>query len=144
MCEQCLTKAEVLKSDILPGFHLMVARGGSEAWPKGFYALVECNDPLFVFEGPIMESPVKGLTEDDLDVMPEYPEGYEEYIEGAQRLDRAMRLHPEVGHRLMKACYAKGYSQSEHGPLGFWFLDFLALGMLEGAATRADTSGENN
>ena len=127
MCEQCLAKAIVIKKNILPGFSLMQATTGSDAWPAGFYGLVQVNDPMVVFEGPLLQDPCKGYTEDELDPMPEYPDGYEEYLEGAQALDKGLRLHPEDGYRLVLACEAEGFSAREHGSLGFWLLDFLAV-----------------
>lgn len=126
MCLQCSADAVKLKSDAVPGFSLMVSQKDTPEWPKGWYGLVEINDPLCVFEGPLVRDPTIGLTEDQLDVMPEYPEGYDEYEAGAKRLRNALVLPAEAGYRLVLACMERGYNPKESGHLQFWLLNHLA------------------
>lgn len=115
-----------LKANVLAGFSLYVRNKEAEFWPKNWFGLVEHGVPLFVFEGPLLRDPTSGLTEDDLTVMPEYPDGYDEYESAAIRLGHAMRLAPDVGYRLVRACMARGYNPRVSGSLSFWLLNFLA------------------
>lgn len=127
MCLQCIANAKVIKQDVLPGFSLMQATAEAEGWKKDSFGLVECNDPTFVFDGPLVLDPTAGMTEDDLDWQPEMPDGYEEYEAGAQRLEAALKCDPVTGHRLVQACMQVGYHPKEHGILGYWLLNYLAV-----------------
>ncbi|CAB5514277.1 hypothetical protein LMG26857_03335 [Achromobacter anxifer] len=126
MCMQCSAEAVTLKQNVIPGFSIMIGRKEISGWPKDWYALVECNDPLFVFEGPLVRDPTIGLTEDKLDAMLSYPEGYDEYEAGAKRLGHALTMRAEAGYRLVRACMEKGYNPNESGHLQFWLLNYLA------------------
>lgn len=125
MCLNCLSDPITLISQVLPGFSLMVSTQETPLWPKGWYALAEGEHPLVVFEGPLLPDPTIGLTEDDLDAMPAYPEGYDEYEAAAVRLGHALRVHPEVGYRLVRAAMDLGYSPQETGSLQFWLINYL-------------------
>ncbi len=126
MCMQCLTSAKMVKENVLKGFSLMQSTEDHPLWPKGWFALVESNDPSIVFEGPLLKDPVKGMEPDDLDWMPEMPDSYNEYDEGAQKLTEALKVDANLGHRLVEACREEGYNPQDHGTLAYWLLDFLA------------------
>lgn len=123
---QRLAEAASLKSNVLPGFTLMVSTKDTPLWPKGWYGLVESGDPVVVFEGPLLRDPTIGLTEDDLDPMPCMPDGYEEYSAGAKRLGFTLRVPPGAGYRLVQASISQGYKPQEHGSIEFWLLNHLA------------------
>ncbi len=127
MCMQCSAEAETLKEGILPGYTLMRSTKATHDWPLGWYGLVECNDPLFVFKGPLRRDPCDGLTEDDLTAMPSYPDGYDEYAELAEELTQV-----EIGglvdtYKFVKACMDVGYNPATHGTqIGYWLGHYLA------------------
>lgn len=126
MCMQCTADAVLVKADVLPGYSLYQSRQKVRGWPKGYYGLVKSNDPLFVFKGPIMDDPCKGLTEDDLDVMMEYPDGYDKYEKAAKQVSN-IKLYPLQAHEFIEACKSFGYSPEDHGTeFGFWFINHLA------------------
>ncbi len=127
MCLQCLTEATVVKEAVLPGFTLMQAQADNPLWPKGWYALVESNDPTIVFEGPLLLDPTAGLTEDDLDWQPALPDGYEEYDAGAQKMEPMLKCDPVTGFRLVQACMQEGFETTAHGSLAYWLLNHLAV-----------------
>lgn len=126
MCLQCITHATITAKDVLPGFTLMQSTEHHEDWPKGWYGLVESNDPSIVFEGPLLIDPVKGMEPDDLDWMPEMPEGYDEYDEGAKKLTEALKVDANLGHRLVEACRQEGYDPQDHGSVAYWLLNHMA------------------
>lgn len=127
MCLQCIVKAHPVAHDVLPGISLFLStEDGSKEWPKDWYGLVATNDPLLVFPGPLLVDPCHGMTEDDLDPMPEYPEGYEEYRAGCQALGPHLKAFLHVGHRLVNLCQSQGYDPVKHGELQWWLMHHLA------------------
>ncbi|MNR71916.1 hypothetical protein D3C71_25950 [compost metagenome] len=127
MCEQCLAGAVLVKSAVLPGFSLMRAETGSTDWPKGHYGLVEQNDPLFVFEGPLVLDPSINLTDDELNAMPGFPDGYDAYKDLAERLTDATLMPALAGYEFVSACIQAGYNPKEHGTeIGYWLGHHLA------------------
>lgn len=46
MCEMCESAADSLKEDVLPGLHVVRAARDGEYFPKGFYGLVQVNNPM--------------------------------------------------------------------------------------------------
>lgn len=127
MCMQCLAKSELIKQDVLPGYSLNRSTVAHPDWPLGWYGIIWQNDPEFVFKGPVMLDPCHGLTEDDLDAMPEYPEGYDEYQASAVALSKVQFATPTAAYEFVQACVDSGYSISTHGSqLGFWLLHHLA------------------
>lgn len=127
MCLQCTAEAELVKSDVLPGYSLYRATKNTSRWPRGWFGLVSSNDPAFVFKGPLLNDPCAGLTEDDLDAMPEYPEGYDEFCTVANELSRVKIDNLIDAHRFVEACRAAGFDPAVHGTqLGYWLLPILA------------------
>lgn len=57
MCMQCSTNAVEVARDVIPGYTLYQATKGHRNWPVGWYGLVLCNDPEFVFSGPLNLNP---------------------------------------------------------------------------------------
>ena len=52
MCLQCVTNAKTISEEFLPGYYLMISKKDHPNWPKGYYGLVICNDPSYVFSQP--------------------------------------------------------------------------------------------
>lgn len=127
MCLQCITKAVIVQQDILPGFSLYQAQVDSPEWPKGWYGLVECNDPTVVFPGPLLADPTFGMPDDQLNALPAFPDGYDEFIETADTLGEKLVLPAMAGYRIIQASMQLGYSDVDHGFLQFWLMHHLAI-----------------
>lgn len=127
MCTQCSAHAVVVKRDVLPGITLMRATKDTKHWPLDWFGLVKFNDPMFVFKGPLRLDPCHGLSEDDLDWMPEHPEGYDEYATLAEELTNVKLDSLVATHEFVQACLDAGYHPKEHGyKLGYWLGHHLA------------------
>lgn len=138
MCLQCLTNAKTLSRDVVPGFALMQSTKDAARWPLGWFGLVKCNDPLLVFKGPLLQDPCAGYTEDQLDVMLSYPEGYDEYVAACEQLGTKLQLPASQGHELVQACIEQGYRAEEHGHLQWWLLNHLAKCVVNAPAKSDD------
>lgn len=141
MCLQCSTQATLVKENVLPGFSLMQATIDAPGWPAGHYGLVHVNDPLVVFPGPLLVDPAKGMDEDELDAMPEWPEGCDEYMEAAQQLNQLLNFNALEGYKLVYACTQVGYLPASDGLLGFWLLDHLATSVQADEPSTAANQG---
>lgn len=129
MCEQCLTNAEVVLKDPLPGYTLMRARKGSESWPEGWYGLVQSNDPDFVFPGELLLDPLADVPDEDFEMMLAAVEPqYDAYLAAVEGLKKPLQSLPAIlGYELVVACQRKGYSIEAHGTeLAFWLMNHLA------------------
>ena len=115
MCEQCLTWP-VSFGQPLEGFTLMRARRQGNDWRKGYWGLVECNDPTFMWKS----TPIP-LSEDDM------PYGYPDEFATALICD------PNSGYRLVAACMEKGYNQTTS--LYSWLFDYLGRWLLTAPMT---------
>lgn len=121
MCEQCLAQAKSIKAEVLPGFSLMQATVGSENWPAGWYGLVECNDPMLVFPGPLAkEPPAAAVYSDDDDA------AYTAFSEAVERLKAQLLLPAMDGYLLIQACSEAGYRINVDGEPAFWLMNHLA------------------
>ena len=126
MCLQCTTQAVAVLEDVLPGFSLYQAQIDAPEWPAGWYGLVECNDPTIVFPGPLLADPTFGMSDEQLDALKDFPEGYDAFTQAADVLGEKLVLPALAGYHITKACMALGYSNAEHGHLHYWLLQHLA------------------
>lgn len=126
MCLQCDTNAVVIMQDVLPGFSLYQAQTDAPEWPKGWFGLVECGDPTVVFPGPLLADPTFGMSDEQLDAMPDFPAGYNAFTQGADAIGEKLVLPALAGYHLTKACIEQGYSNLDHGHLHYWLLHYLA------------------
>lgn len=144
MCLQCFAAAKLIKQNVLPGFSLMQSQEDAPGWPKGHFGLVQVNDPMVVFAGPLLVDPFKGEDEDSAEWMPEKPDGCDGFQEAAQALEQALKLDAVSGYRLVRACIESGYKPKSDGLLGYWLLDFLATECPNLAASAEAPSNKNN
>lgn len=110
MCLQCVVEAEEVVRDIVSGYSLYVATNDTEPddWPKGWYGLVQINDPDFVF-------PCDFYGSDGIDG--QLPGG------SSKALDY-FYMTPFHGHRFIEACKASGWEGHDvHGHPELWFLE---------------------
>ena len=110
MCLQCLTKC-VSYGQVFPGYALARAtktdypdHPDSSSWQKDQYALIECNDPTFIFNS----NPLK----DD---------GSEAYWEAGRQFDEDIMSGPDARavHKLIEAARAEGYNPMKTVSLAF-------------------------
>jgi hypothetical protein len=124
---QCLAEAVVIKKDALPGYTLVQAQVDADGWPKGFYGLVESNDPVFVFAGPLIADPMAGMSDEEIDALPDMPAGYAAFMKAAEEMGTHLKLEALVGYRLVKTCMDElGYAPDTDGAFHFWLLNYLA------------------
>jgi len=125
MCLQCLTKAKTIHKNVLPGFSLMQSTVKTDEWPLGWYALVEMNDPSFVFPGPVLPDTTDGLSDEALNAMDGFPAGYDEFCASADVLGEKLVSDPVSGYRLVRACMEAGYQMTD-GHIHYWLLHHIA------------------
>lgn len=131
MCLQCLTNAELVQEEVLPGFALYVATKGHPAWPAGHFGLIQTNDPLVVFPGPVLADPLADMTDAEIDALPDFPEEYKRYSEAASALEASLNALGINGAAwLVHACIQAGYHPGTSGSLEYWLMHHLgsALG----------------
>lgn len=129
MCLQCDVDAVTLFDTILPGFSLMQAKKNTVEWPEGWYGLVEINDPTVVFPGPLLADPTAGMTDEQLNALPNLPAGYDEFTAAADTLAEHLILPAMAGYQLATACQARGYNPEKDGYIHYWLLHYLATTM---------------
>lgn len=115
MCMQCLTKSKIIIEDPIPGYLLTQATVGIEEWPEGYYGLVRCNDPDFVWKmKPRAEPP--DSSHDDWVV----------WAKEAEEFDECLDTDPMTGWALVETCKKAGYDPEKYGyRVGFWLFGKL-------------------
>lgn len=127
MCEQCVAKAVMVAENVIPGFHLMQATQGSRHWKKGWYGLVEVNDPTLVFEGPLLQDPTHGWSDDAINAMSqEVQAALGRYDESVEKLEEALVVDAGTGYRIVSACMEAGYNRKEDGFIHYWLMNYMA------------------
>lgn len=129
MCEQCVTNAETVLAEALPGYALMRARVGSSAWPEGWYGLVVRNDPEFVFQGPLLKDPLAGFSDEEINACSaELEEASTVFSAAAQGLQDSMSSLPALtGYELISACVQVGYDIKRDGTeTAYWLMHHLS------------------
>jgi len=123
MCLQCLTKARIIKRDILPGYTLMKATVGHKDWGLGWYGLVQRDDPDFVFPLRPLPDPSRGKNLDKDE------KAYKSWMLWAKETDwmeTFFKCDPETGYALYKACLRAGYRPKRDGfRLVYWLRDYM-------------------
>lgn len=133
MCLQCLTKAKIIVQDVLPGYGLVKAMVGHDDWPKGFYGLVRCNDPDFIWEGrplidPLFNMPGKQIN--SLQKNSRLLRQNRDFFDLVEKMEPQFEVSPESGYFLYKACKKDGYNEKKHGyRLLCWLVHHMALKM---------------
>lgn len=112
MCLQCVVKAKlVFEEQIVPGYWLFESTIVNEHWPLGYYGVVECNNPLFVYK-QTDEKLSNSFGKWEMDVL-------------ESTGDIAMK--PMDGYRFIRACRKAGYKPKKHGTdVFFWFCERVA------------------
>lgn len=123
MCLQCITKAKLIsKKPILPGFYLVQGTVGCSEWPKGYYGLVEYNDPAFIWKEKMVPEPRKlNDKEKWLDMVESIEDQF--LCSGNDILEF---------YRLVKACKEKGYDEKKHGySVMGWIVNYIGKKLIK-------------
>ena len=130
MCSQCVSEAELLMDEVLPGYALMLARKDSEHWASGQYALVEKNDPDFIWSGDPLVNPLEGLSDQEVNALEKNGDpwrNFESYANRVDEIEHQFRVGPFVGYKFVRSCRDDGYDPGKHGErVLFWFVDHIA------------------
>lgn len=110
-----MTHAELVIQDIIPGYILTRAKidyivEGQTIWPAGYYGVVFCNDPEFVF--PELPAPPG---DDDA------PNEFDTIVRQVEEFGFTM----DQGYRFVCACIQAGYNPQEDGVVMYWFLEHV-------------------
>lgn len=128
MCLECVTEAETLIEDIIPGYRLTVAMKDAEDWPKGYYGLVRGNDPDFVWPPDDYIDPFSGMTDEEIEAAdekapdPRWQEWYD-FASFIARIRDRFNTHPIIGWHFINACQECGYDHYYDGDVIYWFID---------------------
>lgn len=117
---------KLIAQDVLPGYHLVKGEKVNKLLPVGWHALFKGDTPILAHSGALLVNPCEGLDEDDLDAMPELPEGYEDYQAGCLELGKTLKSIGSELAALTYECEYQGYHAGEHGDLEWWLLNYLA------------------
>lgn len=115
MCMQCLTKSKMIVEQPIPGYFLVQATVGIEEWPEGYYGLVRCNDPDFIWKTrPRPEPP-----ESDQDA-------WAKWAKEAEEFEECLNGDAMTGWFLVDACKRAGYDPDEYGyRIAYWLFGKL-------------------
>ena len=131
MCLQCDTEAENL-GEVVPGIVLMRAMKGCNQWEKGWYGLVESNDPFFVFDPwkhTLRPDPMFNWSDEAINASTrEQTDIAWQWMEDAEKFREALVLEILEGWRLVEACKKGGYKPESDGCPAMWL--FHRLGVL--------------
>lgn len=116
MCLQCMTKARMIVKDVLPGYGLVKATVGHEDWPKGWYGLVRCNNPDYIWEGKPLMDPTFYMTDEQINNLSSKGERADrEFFRLVEKMEPQFEESPELGYALYTACKKDGYNEKKHG-----------------------------
>lgn len=131
MCLQCLAKSKMIYENIFPGYFLV--KGTVEVkneWPKGWYGLVQCNDPDFIWEEKITPNPYHGLTGKEINKGSKSL--HDKYHRWSKMLDSIKddfcecQADPMTSYQFVSACMKAGYRPKRDGfNVMHWFVDYV-------------------
>lgn len=134
MCEQCFTQSLIWKKPVVPGFFLTLAQKDGWYMKKGWFGLLRCNDPDFVFKALPEKDPAWGREEDDsLDAS-----WYEWYLKahefglelmtliGISAPDDDINTSLTDCYELGVACKEAGWNPEKHPRMHEWLFHTIA------------------
>lgn len=127
MCLQC-SVASVSFGEILPGWYLQRATRddelGDDTWPKDWWALVEVNDPTFVFETTPELDPTHSVAYSDF--TEEQNKSLELWCRKARKFQNELIGPPKDGHRLIEAAKQAGWDRKKDPNFAEWLFHRMA------------------
>lgn len=133
MCQQCLTKAEVIVERVLPGYSLAKATVDHPDWPKDYYGLIRYNDPDFTWKEDPIEEPFFYLSVKELDALTEdnpLVKKQNQFYHRAESIEKCFISDPMTCYELVIACKKAGYNELKHGyRVIYWLVHHMAVKM---------------
>lgn len=127
MCLQCTAQSVKIVQDVIPGFSLCLATVDTPEWKAGQYGLVECNDPTVIFDGPLARDNTAGMTDDEINALPEDQQSLlDAFLTAGERFEEQLEMDPNTGYRLVCACIENGYRPEEDGRVAHWLMHHMA------------------
>lgn len=125
-----LPEAIMLVSDALPGMALMQATQGTPTWPEGWYGLVQVNEQILAFPGPLVPNLTAGLSDAEISALPqlELAAARASFGDSVNRVaEQRNALADMRGYHLLSASLAAGYDARKDGTnLASWLTHHLA------------------
>ena len=129
MCEQCVAKAKMISSNILDGWFLVRATRTGNYMTKGQYGIGRCNNPDFIFDGPIETYPTINMTDKKINRLNKKDlKQWEKFNRWYDQIRDSFDINIETGYEFYKACMKKGYRPKKDGyNVLMWFLSHLTI-----------------
>jgi hypothetical protein len=124
----------MVKEQILPGYFLVMATKEIEEWPKGWYGLVQCNDPDFVWKGRPRPLHLYNLSDKEIKAIPikTLKKWNKEEYKFIDEIEDQFVTDPMKGYQLVAACKKAGYNPKKHGyNVLMWLMDYMGRKLKE-------------
>lgn len=139
MCEQCEAQALMWNGEVVPGYRLIQAQKDGMYMKAGWYGLVECNDPDFIFSANPTKEPCADLSDEAWEqISAEMQQAEDDWIDKVHEFEHQLTIDPryyETGkkadgtpwkspyvgvdirtsYQLYRACLKAGYHPHKHG-----------------------------
>lgn len=131
MCELCVTHAELIMNEVIPGYSLYQAKIAWNSFKVGTYCLVGFSSVAFIWDQlPIEEDLTYDMSGKELEKLSDDCHEFRTFHDMHSFLNKVRKQivsDPTTGYRFYKACKKAGYSEKKHGAnLVFWFFNHLA------------------
>jgi hypothetical protein len=104
--------------NVLPGYYLKIAVKDHQDWPKGWYGLVQCNDPDFVWKGKPKLDPTFHMSDKEQEALPDDSPIWNDvnkFFKFIESIEPNFECDPIMGYQLVEACKKAGYDEKKHG-----------------------------
>ena len=138
MCECCLAETEDY-GEVLPGYRLVRATCNGQLMKANDWGLVYCYDPDFIFTTTPIDTPLRGMSDEEMLALKEDDERWEAdncFIDVAQAVSKEMlqslertlanEIYLDVYGQLWDAMKKAGYRTSEDGIGIYWLVAHIA------------------
>ena len=131
MCEQCsaATVNYVGKdgNQVLPGYFLVRATKDGREMKNGDWGLVVCNDPDFIWSITPVCDPDDGLTDEQIDALPDDKMRYRAWEKANRKLKKSLDSASfDSSIRLGNAMRDVGYVPDNDGIASWWLCNYIA------------------
>jgi hypothetical protein len=131
MCEQCNAETVMYVKPntnyVLPGYFLVRATKDGRIMKKDDWGLVQCNDPDFIWSITPVCDPDDGLSDEQVDELPDDKNRYTSYWSAAKNLSKALNLGSfDNCVRLGEAMKKAGWVSWDVGYGTYWLCNHIA------------------
>lgn len=131
MCEQCVAQTAYY-GEPLKDIGLFRATQDGSIMKKGQWGLIEINDPFVVWTSTPRPDPMKNLSDEELEKLPNDATIWEledDWMDFIKEFEEALTLTPELGYKLVAASLEKGFKEDQR--FSMWFFDYLGMWLKE-------------